>query len=95
MGFAARPRAPRRFPKNTTRPRHGLCSDAIDFGAPPCGVDNGAPWLVVRCQSARDCLALEPDAAALEDMVRAVGTHGLAVYAPHEAGGPAGSKCAA
>jgi PhzF family phenazine biosynthesis protein len=66
-----------------------LRSDAIDFSATPCAVDNGAPWLVVRVNSARECLALEPDAAALADIVHSVNTHGLAVYGPHEAGGPA------
>ena len=66
-----------------------LRSDGIDFSATPCAVDNGAPWLVVRVNSARECLALEPDAAALADLVHAVGTHGAAVYGPHEAGGPA------
>jgi len=66
-----------------------LRSDAIDFSATPCAVDNGAPWLVVRVNSARECLALAPDAAALADLVHSVGTHGLAVYGPHEAGGPA------
>ncbi|MDR7006109.1 PhzF family phenazine biosynthesis protein [Paraburkholderia strydomiana] len=66
-----------------------LRSDAIDFGATPSAVDNGAPWLVVRVNSARDCLALQPDAAALARIVQSVGTHGLAVYGPHEAGGPA------
>jgi PhzF family phenazine biosynthesis protein len=66
-----------------------LRSDAIDFSATPCAVDNGAPWLVVRVNSARECLALDPDAAALTDIVRSVNTHGLAVYGPHEAGGPA------
>ena len=54
-----------------------------------CAVDNGAPWLVVRVNSARDCLALEPDAAALADIVHTVNTHGLAVYGPHDADGPA------
>lgn len=66
-----------------------LRSKAIDFSAAPCAVDNGAPWLVVRVNSARDCLALEPDAAALADLVHSVHTHGLAVYGPHEADGPA------
>ncbi|MFP3565975.1 PhzF family phenazine biosynthesis protein [Paraburkholderia sp. SIMBA_030] len=66
-----------------------LRSDAIDFSATPCAVDNGAPWLVVRVNSARDCLALEPDAAALAELVRSVDTHGLAVYGPHDADGPA------
>jgi len=66
-----------------------LRTDAVDFSAPPCGVDNGAPWLVVRVTSAAACLALEPDAAALARVVEAVGTHGLAVYGPHAADGPA------
>jgi PhzF family phenazine biosynthesis protein len=66
-----------------------LRSDAIDFRATPCAVDNGAPWLVVRMNSARACLALEPDAAALTDIVHSVGTHGVAVYGPHDTGGPA------
>lgn len=66
-----------------------LRSEAIDFSAPPCAVDNGAPWLVVRLASARECLALEPDAAAISELVRSVHTHGLAVYGPHEPDGPA------
>ncbi len=45
--------------------------------------------LVVRVNSARDCLALEPDAAVLADIVHTVNTHGLAVYGPHDADGPA------
>ncbi|MFL9962746.1 PhzF family phenazine biosynthesis protein [Paraburkholderia sediminicola] len=66
-----------------------LRSDAIDFSAAPCAVDNGAPWLVVRLNSARDCLALQPDSAALAELVYSVDTHGLAVYGPHDADGPA------
>ncbi|MGF6549931.1 PhzF family phenazine biosynthesis protein [Paraburkholderia youngii] len=66
-----------------------LRSQAIDFTAPPCAVDNGAPWLVVRVDSARDCLALEPDAAALAELVHSVDAHGVAVYGPHDADGPA------
>jgi PhzF family phenazine biosynthesis protein len=66
-----------------------LRSDAVDFSAAPCAVDNGAPWLVVRLNSARDCLALEPDSAALAELVHSVDTHGLAVYGPHDADGPA------
>jgi PhzF family phenazine biosynthesis protein len=66
-----------------------LRSDAIDFSAAPCALDNGATWLVVRLQSAQACLALDPDAAALADLTQSVGTHGLAVYGPHDANGPA------
>jgi PhzF family phenazine biosynthesis protein len=66
-----------------------LHSDAIDFSAPPCGVDNGAPWLVVRVATAADCLALAPDTQALAQITATVGAHGLAAYAPHPPGGPA------
>ena len=53
-----------------------LRSDAVDFSAPPCGIDNGAPWLVVRVNSAAACLAIKADAAALARVVEAVGAHG-------------------
>lgn len=66
-----------------------LQSDAVDFSAAPCGIDNGAPWLVVRVHSAADCLAIKADAAILARVVEAVGAHGVAVYGPHDAGGPA------
>ncbi|HEY2021415.1 PhzF family phenazine biosynthesis protein [Paraburkholderia sp.] len=66
-----------------------LRSRAIDLSAAPCAVDNGAPWLVVRVDSARACLELQPDAAALAEIVQSAGTHGLAVYGPHDADGPA------
>jgi PhzF family phenazine biosynthesis protein len=63
-------------------------TEAIDFGAVPSAVDNGAPWLVVRLTSAAACLALVPDAAALARVTRLAGTHGLAVYGPHPHDGP-------
>lgn len=66
-----------------------LQSDAIDFSAAPCGIDNGAPWLVVRVNTAAACLAIQADAVALARVVNAVGAHGVAVYGPHEANGPA------
>ncbi|WP_323121703.1 PhzF family phenazine biosynthesis protein [Burkholderia alba] len=66
-----------------------LRTGAIDFGAAPHGIDNGAPWLVVRLASAADCLALAPDPAALASIVRSVGASGLAAYGPHPADGPA------
>ncbi|WP_179401683.1 PhzF family phenazine biosynthesis protein [Burkholderia guangdongensis] len=66
-----------------------LRTAAIDFDAPPCAVDNGAPWLVVRLKSADACIGLAPDPALLEALTRRCGTHGLAAYAPHPAGGPA------
>ncbi|ASL43104.1 Trans-2,3-dihydro-3-hydroxyanthranilate isomerase [Burkholderia sp. AD24] len=66
-----------------------LRSNAIDFSAVPCAVDNGAPWLVVRVNSAQDCLALEPEAGALAKLVQSVEAIGLAVYGPHAPNGPA------
>ncbi|MGH8779016.1 PhzF family phenazine biosynthesis protein [Paraburkholderia sp.] len=66
-----------------------LRTSAIDFDAPPCAIDNGAPWLVVRVNSAQACLAIEPDPARLAQVVQKVGTHGVAVYGPHDANGPA------
>jgi PhzF family phenazine biosynthesis protein len=66
-----------------------LRSDAIDRDAEPCAVDNGAPWLVVRLTSAQACIGLAPDPAALEALTHRYGAHGVAVYAPHPAGGPA------
>ncbi|AOI92992.1 PhzF family phenazine biosynthesis protein [Burkholderia pseudomultivorans] len=66
-----------------------LRSDAIDFDAEPCAVDNGAPWLVVRLTSADACVGLTPDPAALAAIVHRYGAHGLAAYGPHADGGPA------
>jgi PhzF family phenazine biosynthesis protein len=60
----------------------------LDPAAPPCAVDNGAPWLVARVQSAQACLALAPDPAAMRALVDETHTHGLAVYGPHERGEP-------
>ncbi|MDR3097740.1 MAG: PhzF family phenazine biosynthesis protein [Paraburkholderia sp.] len=66
-----------------------LRSDALDFGAAPCGVDNGAPWLVVRLKSAQAVLALDIDYAALASVAASVGAQGLAAYGAHAADGPA------
>jgi PhzF family phenazine biosynthesis protein len=69
--------------------RAALRSDAIDFDAAPCAVDNGAPWLVVRLSSADAVLALAPDLAVFAAIARGVGAQGLAAYGPHAADGPA------
>ncbi|BFI97495.1 MAG: PhzF family phenazine biosynthesis protein [Rhodanobacter sp.] len=66
-----------------------LGSDAVDLDATPCTVDNGAPWLLVRMNTADDCLARRPDDALLAAATRAAGTHGAAIYGPHASGGPA------
>jgi len=69
--------------------RAALQTDAIDFDAAPCGVDNGAPWLVVRLASAAAVLALAADMQAVAQIAQAVGAQGLAVYGPHADGIPA------
>ncbi|VXB73121.1 Phenazine biosynthesis protein PhzF family [Burkholderia sp. 8Y] len=64
----------------------------IDFSAPPCAVDNGAPWLIVRLRDAAQCLAMSLGSEArqaLTALVAEVGTHGLVVYGPHENAAPA------
>ncbi|KXV10112.1 phenazine biosynthesis, PhzF family protein [Caballeronia megalochromosomata] len=69
-----------------------LAPAVIDFSAPPAAVNNGAPWLVVRVKDAAQCLALSLQGRAresLEALVAEVGMHGIAVYGPHETGGPA------
>lgn len=69
--------------------RAALRSDAIDFTATPTGVDNGAPWLVARLDSAQAVLALDADYEALTTLAETVGARGVAAYAPHAANGPA------
>jgi PhzF family phenazine biosynthesis protein len=69
-----------------------LESVVIDFSAPPAAVDNGAPWLVVRVENAAQCLAISLQGGAREALAALVaeaGTHGIAVYGPHEPDGPA------
>jgi PhzF family phenazine biosynthesis protein len=87
--FAAPPARIRPLPsEHAALLARALGSDAIDATAVPCAVDNGAPWLLVCMKSAADCLALQPDDAALAAVTRAAGTHGAAIYGPHPAGGP-------
>lgn len=69
-----------------------LAPAVIDFSAPPAAVNNGAPWPVVRVRDAAQCLALSLQGHACETLAALVaetGMHGIAVYGPHEAGGPA------
>lgn len=69
-----------------------LSPAVIDFSAPPAAVNNGAPWLVVRVNDAAQCLALSlrgPARETLQALVAEVDTHGIAVYGPHDADGPA------
>jgi PhzF family phenazine biosynthesis protein len=69
--------------------RAALGSTAVTDGAPPVAVNMGICWVVVRLDTAADCLAASPDAAALADLMRRTASNGVAVYAPHPAGGPA------
>ncbi|QYF93232.1 PhzF family phenazine biosynthesis protein [Massilia sp. PAMC28688] len=48
----------------------------------------GISWLVVRMDSAEACLAVQPDAQALRDLMQ-VGVTGVAMYGAHPEGGPA------
>ncbi|WP_250439415.1 PhzF family phenazine biosynthesis protein [Caballeronia sp. AZ1_KS37] len=69
-----------------------LAPAVIDFSSPPAALDNGVPWLVVRVKDAAQCFATSLQGAARESLaalVAEVGTHGIAMYGPHEAGGPA------
>lgn len=66
-----------------------LGTDQIDFDASPSAVRMGVGWLVARMRSADACLKLAPDRDATLPLQRATQTHGIAVYGPHPADGPA------
>jgi PhzF family phenazine biosynthesis protein len=69
--------------------RTTLGSDALAEGQPPVVVNMGICWLVARLATAADCLALSPNAAALDELMKRTASNGVAVYGPHPAGGPA------
>jgi PhzF family phenazine biosynthesis protein len=70
--------------------KEALRTDEIDFSRiPPTALDNGPRWLMVGLASPDACLAVKADAAALSPVMQRAGTDGLALYAPHPAGGPA------
>jgi PhzF family phenazine biosynthesis protein len=70
--------------------KKALCTDEIDLSrVPPTAIDNGPHWLAVGVASPETCLALKPDTARLTRVMQRAGTHGIALYAPHAAGGPA------
>ncbi|WP_153102230.1 PhzF family phenazine biosynthesis protein [Paraburkholderia hayleyella] len=66
-----------------------LNSDQVDFSAMPCAVNNGASWLVIRMNSAQACLEVQPERLEIARLTRRVHAHGIALYGPHEADGPA------
>jgi PhzF family phenazine biosynthesis protein len=68
--------------------RQALGTDEIDFSRVlPAIVDNGPHWLAVGMTSPDACLSVEPDTAALMPLMERAGTHGIALHAPHPAGG--------
>ncbi|SFJ75095.1 phenazine biosynthesis protein PhzF family [Paraburkholderia megapolitana] len=88
--FAAPPAPIVPLPQSEYDTLHAALRGAtIDFSAPPCAVNNGVPWLVVRVNSAQECLAIKADTAALARVAESVKTLGIAVYGPHETGDPA------
>jgi PhzF family phenazine biosynthesis protein len=68
--------------------RAALGSDAFHLGGPPVLATMGICWLVVRIDSAAECLALRPDAQALLELTR-LGMTGVAMFGAHPPGGPA------
>jgi PhzF family phenazine biosynthesis protein len=66
-----------------------LGSSALAEGHAPLLANMGICWLVVRLAAAADCLALTPNRATLEELMKRTGSNGLAIYGAHPAGGPA------
>ncbi len=65
-----------------------LRSTALANGVAPVIARMGIGWLVVRMQSADACMAVQPRMDALAELTQQ-GVTGVAIYGPHEAGGPA------
>ncbi len=68
--------------------RAALQSDAFHAGGPPILATMGICWLVVRMDSAEDCLAVQPDAQALLELTR-TGMTGIAMFGKHAPGAKA------
>ena len=66
-----------------------LRSPNLAAGYPPVVANMGICWLVVRLDTAADCLAVQADAHALNELMQRTASNGVAVYGPHAAGGPA------
>lgn len=68
----------------------GIADEEIDFiHVPPSAIDNGVRWLAIGLKSPERCVTLKLDTSALFHIVQRAGMKGLALYAPHPAGGPA------
>ncbi|MBU9848240.1 PhzF family phenazine biosynthesis protein [Rahnella ecdela] len=61
----------------------------IQADVTPVEVDMGIIWLVVRMESAQECLNITPDAAAVSQLQKQLGINGIAVYGLHDKNGPA------
>ena len=66
-----------------------LASTALAPATPPVLANMGIRWLVARMATAQACLDVRADAAALAELMRRCEVDGVAIYGPHEAGGPA------
>lgn len=56
----------------------------IQADVTPVAVDMGIIWLVVRMESAQDCLNISADAAAVSQLQKQLGVNGIAVYGLHD-----------
>ncbi len=68
-----------------------LLDDAIQHAARAADseafiVDMGIRWLVVRINSAEECLQVKANSAALAELQEQAGVNGLAIYGPHPQG---------
>ena len=61
----------------------------IQANVTPVQADMGIIWLVVRMESAQDCLNIKADAAAISQLQTQLGINGVAVYGLHHDNGPA------
>lgn len=61
----------------------------IQADVTPVAADMGIIWLVVRMESAQDCLNITADAAAISELQTRLGVNGIAVYGLHDKNGPA------
>lgn len=66
-----------------------LGTAAITESQPPVVVNIGIRWLVVRLDTAADCMAATFNATAIAELVQRAGSDGVTVYGPHPSGGPA------
>lgn len=69
--------------------RTALGSAALTESQPPVVVNIGIRWLVVRLDTAADCLAASFSAAAVAELTQRAGSDGVTVYGPHPSGAPA------